>query len=77
MYLRVRVKAGAKKEFFSEKEEGLFEISVKERAQGNQANKRVLELLSQHLGIKYSKIRTIAGHRQPSKIFFVEDKELI
>jgi uncharacterized protein (TIGR00251 family) len=73
MYIKVRVIAGAKKEVFTQKSTDRFEVSVKEPAEQNRANRRVLSLFETHFGIKG--IRLISGHHSPSKILSVPEKE--
>lgn len=73
MYIKVRVVAGAKKEVFKQKSPDHFEVSVKEPAEQNRANRRVLSLFETHFGIKG--IRLISGHHSPSKILSVPEKE--
>lgn len=72
-YIHAKVTAGAKKEFLKQKSEDHFEISVREKAEHNLANKRVLELVSLHFKIPVSKVRIINGHRSPSKLLVVEE----
>ena len=69
MYLKVRVRASAKREAFGEVAEGKFAAAVKEPAAGNRANARVIELLAKHLGIPAKRIRIKSGHHAPSKLF--------
>ena len=64
---------GTRKESLRQKSEDHFEVSVREKAEHNLANKRVLELVSLHFKIPASKIRIINGHRNPSKLLVVED----
>ena len=65
--------AGVKKESLKQKLEDHFEVSVREKAEHNLANERVLELFSLHFKIPVSKVRIINGHRSPSKLLVVED----
>jgi uncharacterized protein (TIGR00251 family) len=73
MYCKVKVVPGAKKESFVKKSEDHFNVSVKEPAERNLANKRVLELVAEHFRVPYGKVRLVSGHRSPSKIFRVDD----
>ena len=73
MYLHVSVTAGAKVEKLEKTRENYFQISVREEAEHNLANNRVLELLADHLGIPRQKIRIINGHHSPSKLLSVLD----
>lgn len=66
--IRVKVRAGARKESFVQKPTQ-FEISVKEPAEENRANDRVRELLARHFGVAIQKVRFEAGVRSPNKRF--------
>jgi uncharacterized protein (TIGR00251 family) len=65
--IRAKVRAGARKESFVEKAKGVFEITVKEPAEENRANTRVVALISRHFRISASKIRIVSGQRSPGK----------
>jgi len=73
MYIHVLVTAGVKKETFKKKSEDHFEISVKEKAERNMANTRVLELVAEHFKVSKNKVRIVNGHRHPSKLLIIED----
>ncbi len=73
MYIRVRVATQVKKESFVQSAEDVFLVSVKEPAEQNRANTRVLELVARHFGINPKQIRIISGHHSPSKIFAIPD----
>ena len=72
MYIRVKVAPGAKKEQVERTADNEFEISVKEPAERNLANKRVQELIARELSVDVKKVRIISGHHSPRKIFSVE-----
>lgn len=72
MYIKAKVVAGVKKEKFVKVSKDHFEIWVKEKAERNMANGRVLELLATHFGIAKNKIRIINGHHSPSKLLVVD-----
>ncbi len=72
MYVKVRVRAGAKKEEFTAELADHFVIAVKEKAQRNLANTRVIELVVRHFGVASSKVRIINGHHSPSKLLSVD-----
>lgn len=74
MYIRVRVAAGAKKESFERVSEDSFLVSVKDPAEQNLANRRVLELVAAHFGINAKQVRIISGHHSPGKILSIPDK---
>lgn len=71
-YIHVKVKAGAREESFKQINEDHFEISVREKAERNMVNKKVLELIAKHFKISKSKVRIINGHRHPSKLVVIE-----
>lgn len=73
MYLKVKVKAGNRKEEIERVNENTFHISVKEKAERNMANNRILEILSLELKIPINKIRIINGHQSPSKLISILD----
>jgi uncharacterized protein YggU (UPF0235/DUF167 family) len=71
-YIHVKVIAGARKEFLKQKKEDHFEISVKEKAENNMANNRVLEIIGEYFKIPKNKVRIVNGHHHPSKLLIVE-----
>ena len=73
MYIRISVIAGAKREVVKETAADHWDISVKEPAEQNLANRRVLELVR----VKYPNmaVRQVSGHHSPSKIVSVDEKE--
>ncbi len=73
MYVRVHVVPGAKKERVVCTSKTEFQISVKEPAERNMANTRVLLLLAQELGVSTKQLRILTGHHSSSKIVSVED----
>ena len=75
MYIHIKVRANSKKEEFRKKNEDHFEISVREKAEHNLANARVLELIALHLNIPQSHIRIINGHHSPTKLLSIRDEE--
>ena len=60
-YIHLKVKAGEKKEFFAQKSEDRFEISVREKAERNQANTRALSVVARHFGVPENKVRANAS----------------
>lgn len=72
MYIHAKVTAGAKKESFKKKSEAHFEISVREKAERNLANTRILQILAGYFKVPISKVRIVNGHRHPSKLLVVD-----
>lgn len=62
-----------KREGFKQIKEDHFEISVREKAERNLANMRVLELVAIHFKISKNKVRIVNGHQSPSKLLLVEN----
>jgi uncharacterized protein YggU (UPF0235/DUF167 family) len=75
MYIKVRAKPDAKKEEFRVVSETHFEISVREPAERNLANRRIVELVAAHFNLPTGKVRIISGHHGPSKICSVDTDE--
>ena len=71
MFIHVRVKPSAKKESILKKSDTHFVISVKEPAERNMANKRIIEIIKRLFCIK--SVRIINGHNSPSKLLSIED----
>lgn len=71
MYFKVFVTPGAKRERVEGKGETLA-ISVREPAQGNQANARVREIVALRFGIPLGKVRILTGHRSRSKMLSID-----
>ena len=63
--------AGAKKELVTKRGPDSYDISVREPAERNLANRRVLELVARELGLSVGKVRIVSGHHSPSKILSV------
>jgi len=68
----VKVTAGASKESLKQKSDDHFEISVKEKAERNQANVRVLSLVALLFKVPKNKVRIVNGHRNPSKLLVLD-----
>ena len=75
MYIKVRVFASSKREEFKKISSTHFEARVKEKAERNMANKKVVELVRKHFGAA-GDVRIINGHHSPSKILSVDTDEL-
>lgn len=74
MYIKVRVKAGSKKEEVVISKQESFSIFVKEPATRNLANKRARELIANHYSLPIGKVRIVNGHHSPSKLFVVDSE---
>ena len=72
-YIHIKVNTRMKKESLIQKSEDHFEISVKEKAERNMANTRVLGLVAMHFKVPINKVRIVNGHRSPSKLLVIEN----
>lgn len=77
MYIKVRVKAGDKKEEIKKKNKDTYLISVKELAERNMANKRVCEIIASLFKVSVKNIRIINGHQNSNKILSINFPESI
>ena len=68
MLIRVRVTPNAKRPLVVRVAEGTFEAKVDERAEGGKANKRLLEILSEYMGVPRSTMRIVGGARSREKV---------
>ncbi len=74
MLISIRVKAGASKELVERISDTKFKISVREKPQDDQANRRVIAVLAGHLQVPITKIRIVKGRHSPSKILSIPEK---
>lgn len=71
MYIKVKVQAGSKKESIQQKNKDTYLVCVKEKAERNLANKRVIEVIGIILKVPVKNIRIISGHQSPTKILSI------
>lgn len=72
MYVKVKAVPSSKKESFEKQSEDTFLVCVKEPAERNLANKRIVLLIAEHFGAARGKVRIISGHRSRNKILSVD-----
>jgi len=72
MYIKVRVYPKSKKEEFKKVSENKFEIRVKQKAERNLANSRIIEILAEHFSVNPKKVKIINGHHSPSKMLSID-----
>lgn len=72
MYIKVRVNAGVKKELITKKNEDSYVFNIKEKAERNMANNRVVSIVAGIYNISIKNVRIISGHHSPSKILSVD-----
>jgi len=72
MHIHAKITAGSKREIFTKIRNNRFEIQVKEKAERNEANKRVIVLLAKEFKIPKNKIKVIKGHKSRNKILEIK-----
>jgi len=72
MLIKVKIFPGIKKEEVIEKDEGVFEVKVKEKAEQGKANKRLVELLSKHFQISENQVKLISGSKRRNKTISIK-----
>jgi uncharacterized protein YggU (UPF0235/DUF167 family) len=72
MYVKVNAKTGMRTEEVKEVKEHYFDISVREKAERNMANTRILELVAMYYHVPKAKVRIINGHHHPSKLIRID-----
>ena len=70
MYVKVKITPDSKKENVTKVSDDHYEISVKQKAENNKANSRLLEIM--HSEFPNSIIRIVSGHHSPSKIVSID-----
>lgn len=73
MYIKVRVVANQRKEKIEFLKEDSLKVWLKEKAERNMANNRVIEIISEHFKIPKAKVKIINGHHSPSKLLVVNN----
>ncbi len=71
MKIAVKVHPGARQERVQKGE--VWEVWVREKPEKGRANRRVMELVAEELGVSRRKVRIIKGKTSRSKILEVED----
>lgn len=70
MYIKVKVKTESKKELVIAESKDHFSVSIRQKAERNMANNRILEIFRQYF--KTKKVKIISGHHSQSKILSIE-----
>ncbi len=69
--LRVRVVPNARRASVVKIDDKTFEVKVDERAERGRANRRLLEIMSEYLGVPKSKLVLVSGARSRDKAVMV------
>lgn len=71
MLIRVHVTPNAREVSVTKVDESIFEVRVDERAAHGRANKRLVEIMAEHLGVPKSKVFIVRGAKTRDKIIEV------
>ena len=69
MFIKIKVKTGSRTEKVEKKADDLYFVSVKEEAERNMANRRVLRIMREMFPGK--SVKLVKGHQSPAKIMVV------
>ncbi len=72
MILRVKVKPSSKKELVRRLNKDTLEVKVSAPPEKGKANRRVLELIAEHFGIKKSSVRIVKGKTSREKLVEID-----
>lgn len=72
MYVRVRAVPGARKEQILEVDDKELVIHVKEPAQRNMANKRIMQIIAERFYVPVRAVHQLSGFRSPTKVFSID-----
>lgn len=71
MYIQARVYPQSKKSSLETSDGIYFTVRVKEEAKGNQANRKVTELIAEYFHVPQTAVRIVNGHRSPKKLLSI------
>ncbi len=71
--LRVKAHAGARRNAIRGETGGALQVSVTQAPEKRKANKAIIALLSDALGVRKSQIELLAGETSPQKKFLIRD----
>jgi len=72
MYIHIKTYPDSKREEVTEKSKDHFEVYLREKAERNMANKRLIEIMMERFSLAKGKVRIISGHHSPSKILSID-----
>lgn len=72
MYVRVLVHPGVNKERILKESDNEYTISVREKAERNQANRKIIEIIAYEFNVEENRVRIVSGHRSQRKIISIE-----
>lgn len=73
MYIHIKALTNQKEERISERKAGYFDVSVREKPEQNQANRKIIQIVARYFKMEPEQVRMISGHHKPSKILSIPD----
>ncbi len=74
MYLKILATPGARKELVEEVASDTWRVSVRQPPSRNLANIRIRQIVAERLGVPFTQVRILTGHRGRSKIISVTNQ---
>ncbi len=74
MLIHVKVYADSKEDVVIQKTDTSYDVHVRELAEQNRANSRMLDLIAQQFIVPRTRIKIVTGHHSPSKILEIIGK---
>ncbi len=74
MLIHVKVHADSKEDVVIQKTDTSYDVHVREPAEQNRANSRMLDLMSRQFIVPRTRIKIVTGHHSPSKILEIIGK---
>ena len=71
MKISVFVKTRSKQESVEKRDDGNFVVRVNALPVDNEANERVIELLSEHFQVARSQVQLVSGQKSKNKVFAI------
>ncbi len=71
MYVKVKVFAGVRNESTTKVGDNRYEVKIKDKAERNMANKRVMEIIAEIYKVPINKVKIFSGHHSPSKLLSI------
>lgn len=69
MHIKVRVITEAKKDEIKELAPDTLVVSVRAKAERNEANHEIIRILADYFAVLPKQIKLVVGHHSPAKIF--------
>ena len=73
MLIKIKAYPCSKEEKIIQKSNDSFDVFVREEAERNMANKRIIELIAEYFNVPQHKAKMIKGFKESSKIFDIKE----